>query len=105
MMKIERLREEIRQKYRREGLTEEQIEERFNTQWFERLEARQKWRREGWTEERIDNHVQRLKDHHEKWRNYFKNSLRNADRDKPVNRRTRPPWYRPFPRENVRVKL
>ena len=64
--KIRQWREQTRQKYRREGLTEEQIEERFHTEWFERLEARQKWRREGWTEERIDKHVQKLKDHHDK---------------------------------------
>jgi hypothetical protein len=105
MMKIKQWREEIKQKYRREGLTEEQIEERFNTEWFERLEARQKWRREGRTEEQIDKLVQKLKDNPTQWRNYLKNSLKNVDQDKPVNRRTWPPWYTPFPKENVRVKL
>jgi hypothetical protein len=105
MMKIEQLREEIRQKYRREGLTEEQIEERFNTEWFERLEARRKWRGEGRTEEQIDKLVQKLKDNQTQWRNYFKNSLKNVDQNKPVHRRTWPLWYRPFPKETVRVKL
>jgi hypothetical protein len=51
-------------------LTEEQVEERLNTQWFERLEARQKWRRERWTEERIDRLVKKLKD---QWNNRLKN--------------------------------
>jgi hypothetical protein len=99
LMKIEQLQLQTRQRYRRRGLTEAEIDERFEKQPFELLEFRQKWRRAGWSEERIDRLVKKLQDNHKQFREH----LRNMPADpRPLNRRKI--W--PAPQEVVfRVQL
>jgi hypothetical protein len=97
-MEIEQWREQVRQSYRRAGLSEEQIDERLQKKWFEQIEFRQKQRRLGWTEEQIDARIQKLREGQIRWDNLLKTM---EWRSAPVNRRKI--W--PSPKENVRVKL
>ena len=82
VMEIEQWREQVRQSYRRAGLSEEQIDERLQKKWFEQ----------------IDTHIQKLRDQQILWDKILKAM---KWRPAPVNRRKI--W--PSPKENVRVKL
>ena len=66
-MEIEQWREQVRQSYRRAGLSEEQIDERLQKKWLEQIEFKQKLRRMGWTEEQIDTRIQKLRDQQMLW--------------------------------------